>query len=168
MSFQHEPTNPRLREIIAALQTLSSNQSQVTDPKKIHLHYARLVKRLLDCEIVILLLIDPEDQQILLRKALLGQDDWSLVDRFQIDLPTLQQVFLNQKIVELQYRSTIFTEFPFLDFLKDQPFLNNILTPIQGQQNFMGIIQAINSRPYPLDPIQMDMLLLISHSFAGA
>lgn len=168
MSYQREPTNPRLREIISALQTLSSSQSQETDPKKIHLQYAQLIKRLLNCEIIALLLVDPDDQEILIRKALIGEADWSLVDRFQIDLASLEHVFGEQKVVELQHRTPLLNDFPCLDLLKDQPFLNNIFAPIIGQQHLLGVIQAVNSRPYPFDPIKMDMLLLICHSLAGA
>ncbi len=168
MSYQREPTNPRLREIISALQTLSSSQSQETDPKKVHLQYAQLIKRLLNCEIVALLLVDPDDHEILIRKALIGEADWSLVDRFQIDLPSLEGVFTDQKIVQLEHRTSLLNDFPCLDLLKEQPFLNIMFSPIMGQKHLMAVIQAVNSRPYPLDPIKMDMLLLICHSFAGA
>lgn len=168
MPHHKEQTNPRLREIISALQTLSGSMSQETDLNKIHLQYARLVKRLLNCEMVALLLVDSDDKRILLRKILLSDGDWSFVDSHQIDLPALQGLFVNDRILQLTYRTQIMEDFPYLDVAKDQPFLNNIYVSIQPAEKLSGIIQAVNCKPFPLDDIKTDLLMLICNSFASS
>lgn len=168
MPHVKENTNPRLREIISALQTLSGAISQESDLNKIHLQYARLVKRLLGSEMVGMLLVDNDDNRIMLRKMLLSDGDWSLVDSHQIDLPAIQKLFNEERILQFTQRTKLLDDFPFLDITKDQPFLNNICVAIQPADRMNGIIQAINSKPYPLDPVKVDLLMLICNSFANA
>ncbi len=168
MPHVKENTNPRLREIISALQTLSGAISQESDLNKIHLQYAKLVKRLLGSEMVGMLLVDNDDNRIMLRKMLLSDGDWSLVDSHQIDLPAIQKLFNEERILQFTQRTKLLDDFPFLDITKDQPFLNNICVAIQPADRMNGIIQAINSKPYPLDPVKVDLLMLICNSFANA
>jgi two-component system NtrC family sensor kinase len=68
----------------------------------------------------------------------------------------------------LQARTSILDEYPCLDLLREQPFLNNLFAAVMATHQLIGVIQAVNSKPYPLDPVKMDLLMLICNSFSGA
>ncbi len=167
MTNQRENTNPRLREVISALQVLSSSQPHESDINKIHLQYAQLTKRLLNAEMVALLIIDSEEKRVLIRKLLIGENAWSREDSHQIDYEALLTQFSNNEICLIKKQSELLTRFPFLDLFKDQPFLNNIYAPVMNQSTLVGIIQATNATPFPPEPVKLDLLKLVCNSFAA-
>jgi signal transduction histidine kinase len=168
MPNQKENTNPRLREIISALQTLSTSQVQETDINKIHFQYASMSKKLLDAEMIALLLVDLEDKRILIRKILIGAMDWSIEDSFQIEYEQLAEQFQDGMIINIKKRDEMLDRFPYLDLMKDQPFKDYIYAPIISNGTFAGIIQSANCHPFPPDPIKIDLLQLICNSYASA
>jgi signal transduction histidine kinase len=167
MTNQRENTNPRLREIISALQTLSTNQVQETDINKLHLQYAGLAKRLLNADMVGLLLIDPEDERILIRKILIGENDWSIEDSFQIDHAELSHQFNQNEPILLKKHTELLDMFPCLDLLKDQPFLNYIMAPVMTNSTLAGVIEAARSQPFPPEAVKLDLLKLMCNSLAS-
>jgi two-component system, NtrC family, sensor kinase len=168
MPNQNENTNPRLREIISALQTLSTSQVQETDINKIHLQYASMAKKLLDAEMVALLLVDLEDKRILIRKILIGEANWSIEDSFQIEYEQLSTQFPDGSITNIKKRNEMLDRFPFLDLMKDQPFKDYIYAPLIINTTLAGIIQSANCHPFPPDPIKIDLLKLICNSYSSA
>lgn len=167
MTNQRENTNPRLREVISALQTLSTSQVQETDVNKIHLQYARLSKRLLNAEMVALLFIDAEDERILIRKILLGENDWSIEDSYQIDHEELSKLFTSGEVLIIKKQSDILINFPYLNLFKDQPILNNLYAPVVTNSVLAGIIQASNCQPFPPEQVKIDLLKLVCNSFSA-
>lgn len=167
MTNQRENTNPRLREVISALQTLSTTQGQESDINKIHLQYARIAKRLMIAEMVGLIIIDSEDDRILIRKVLIGENDWSLEDSFQVDYAALSEQFPNSEVVLLKVHSDLLAQFPFLDLLKDQPFKNYVFAPVVCSTRLTGLLVAANCQPFPPEPVKVDLLKLICNSMSS-
>ncbi len=110
MSNQKENTNPRLREVIHTLQDLSTKHVQEPDLNKIQIQYARLTKRLVGAEMSALLFIDPEDNRILIRKILIGENDWSIEDSFQIDHQQLSELFQDREIIQIKKSNELICE----------------------------------------------------------
>lgn len=168
MSNQKENTNPRLREVIHTLQDLSTKHVQEPDLNKIQIQYARLTKRLVSAEMSALLIIDPEDNRIMIRKILIGENDWSIEDSFQIDHQQLSELFQDREIIQIKKSNELIAKFPYLNLFKDQPFLNNVYSPIFSGNQLSGVIQATNLQAFPPEPIKLDLLKLICSSFSTA
>ena len=168
MSNQKENTNPRLREVIHTLQDLSTRHVQEPDLNKIQLQYARLAKRLVGAEMSALLLVDEDDNRILIRKILIGENDWSIEDSYQVDHASLSDLFKDRETIQIKKNNEIISKFPYLNLFKDQPFLNNVYSPIFSGNKLTGIVQATNLDAFPPEPIKVDLLKLISSSFSTA
>ena len=87
-----------------------------------------------------MLLVDPEDRRILIRKILIGENDWSIEDSFQINYEELFETFNNGAIIQVKKPIDLLEKLPYLNLFKDQPFLNNIYAPVRSNSHLAGII----------------------------
>lgn len=167
MTISKVITNPHIQEVFTSLHTLSATAVQETDTHKTFLQYARVFKHLLTAEMIGLLFIDPEDTRILIRKILIGENDWSMEDSFQIDYALLSQKFPTNDILLVRKYDALLDQFPFLDLLKDQPLKNYTFAPVLVNSKLAGIILAANSQPYPSEMIDLELMKITCDSVAS-
>jgi PAS domain S-box-containing protein len=149
-----------------ATRLISIAQNQGPETQNPDHQYVKIMKEFFKAEAAIILFVDPEDPEKMIKKESGIEPGWKIISNLKIDKGILWTCYKSAEVIQISEsdKNPLFHQ-PY-DSIKDLEFHNLVCCPISSHSIPFGSIGLINSSVFPLDDQNESLLVLFCSMLA--